>query len=635
MKPNALFMVNGGLGDGIAISHAAIAAQAAYQVYIHAIGGNCQKLAGFWERKSIRVVNAEQIKKIEFDFVGCNCAMSTLKKRVNGLTYNELRVPNSKGTLVEECMQLVEGYQCPENIFKGMFPFKGDVPKFIIGPGVGKLKKSQDKKLTKEQWEEVLPYWNGDKVVIGDDSAKEEFGSMEGATWRDATIEEASGLLSQCKVFVGLEGGLAHLADACGCHVITVLKSTDKRFAPKNSLVVDFTEKEDLNVLIDAVHKKLAARYLKPARVKATEKKLSVIITTHNEGREVSLTVNDVLENAGCPVEVIVVDDGSTDGSCDNLPDSVVLVKNEGKRLGVAPARNLGAKMASGEALMFLDAHMRVRPNVPSLMMQQAVKHQAVIVSCMTALYNDRGGNWHARYNLDKGYLCAKWKGHSVKQDLEPTTAWVAPGWVIPKSIFFTIGPWPVQMENWGSTEVAMSVAANMAKIPILASKEAFVWHKFRNSFPYHGVRKNAVWRNAFVIARGIINSDELVQKMIEVYWQDEFKEILESPHMRALQKKWDVLRKSTWHDFVRDHVDNYTIQGPEPKSEKVDPAKVAADPSAYAMLIELLTSTRSEIDHICERCNKMRKCGNICLLVRKNVSQLDRCPDGKWYRRP
>ena len=87
--------------------------------------------------------------------------------------------------------------------------------------------------------------------------------------------------------------------------------------------------------------------------------KISVIIPVYNTGGILGQTINSVLNQTFRDFELILVDDGSTDGSgevCDSFaqqdPRVVVIHKKNG---GVSSARNLGLENANGDYIGFID----------------------------------------------------------------------------------------------------------------------------------------------------------------------------------------------------------------------------------------------------------------------------------------
>lgn len=86
--------------------------------------------------------------------------------------------------------------------------------------------------------------------------------------------------------------------------------------------------------------------------------KFSIIIPLFNKKDYISRTLESVLAQSYIDYEVIVVDDGSTDGSCDvvqNFHDERIKLVSKSNG-GVSSARNYGMSLAKNNYFVFLDA---------------------------------------------------------------------------------------------------------------------------------------------------------------------------------------------------------------------------------------------------------------------------------------
>jgi glycosyltransferase involved in cell wall biosynthesis len=84
---------------------------------------------------------------------------------------------------------------------------------------------------------------------------------------------------------------------------------------------------------------------------------VSVVIPTYNRREKTLRAIKSVLNQEINNLEVIVVDDGSTDGTSDflkskNLPIEIISKENG----GVSNARNVGIKNSTGKYIAFLDS---------------------------------------------------------------------------------------------------------------------------------------------------------------------------------------------------------------------------------------------------------------------------------------
>jgi hypothetical protein len=104
---------------------------------------------------------------------------------------------------------------------------------------------------------------------------------------------------------------------------------------------------------------------------------VSVIIPTYQHGSVLPSTLAALFRQTLADFEVIVVDDGSTDGTAERLApwlDRIRIIRQENS--GAPVARNRGAAEARGEFVIFLDADARLRPDALELLVDALRRDQ-------------------------------------------------------------------------------------------------------------------------------------------------------------------------------------------------------------------------------------------------------------------
>ena len=118
-------------------------------------------------------------------------------------------------------------------------------------------------------------------------------------------------------------------------------------------------------------HSLVRQPWRQPARAKSAESRekrpsISVVIPAFNEARYIAGTLESVFKASDLysgPVEVIVVDNNSTDATSEIARTMGANVISERKNQ-IARARNSGAKVASGDHLVFLDADTTIEGDI-------------------------------------------------------------------------------------------------------------------------------------------------------------------------------------------------------------------------------------------------------------------------------
>lgn len=227
--------------------------------------------------------------------------------------------------------------------------------------------------------------------------------------------------------------------------------------------------------------------------------KLSIVIPCRNDFAELNHTIASIRQTAGNRPEIVAVDDQSEIPFVSNDPKTIVIRNIE--RAGVAGSRHIGATYASGDWLLFIDAHMRFPPGWYEILERSINKADEGTVFCGVCAGLSPG-------NMD----LSKHEGlyHGATLNLygpdrnDPRLTQVFEGvWAPPKKEaeyeipclmgaiyamradwFFHIGGLRL-LRGWGSDEPYLSLKTWLAGGSIRLLKSFVVGHQFRTNASY------------------------------------------------------------------------------------------------------------------------------------------------------
>ncbi|MBT0813046.1 glycosyltransferase family 2 protein [Litoribacter ruber] len=122
---------------------------------------------------------------------------------------------------------------------------------------------------------------------------------------------------------------------------------------------------------------------------------VSIVIPVFNKASYIRETLESALEQTYLNTEIVVINDGSTDGSLEILkdfekkyPNKIFLIDSSNR--GVSAATNLGIKASKGEYLQFLDADDLIsNDKIASQMKLLSGKTPEVLASCEWVNFTD------------------------------------------------------------------------------------------------------------------------------------------------------------------------------------------------------------------------------------------------------
>ena len=213
-------------------------------------------------------------------------------------------------------------------------------------------------------------------------------------------------------------------------------------------------------------------------------KPISVVVISRNEGSELPRTVENIDDTLPTGSEIVVVDDGSIDGSPKRVATRrgrIRLLRVKG--YGVARARNLGAREAKGDLIVYADAHIRLqegwwRPMVDLLENPRVGGAAPAIIG-----YKRRRIGYGLKFSGPA--LEVRWRRRKPRG---PVAAPILPGCCFGtrRDVIEATGGWDEGQLQRGNIDNEGCVRLWLLGYDLMVTPDTLVAHKFRKKSPYY-----------------------------------------------------------------------------------------------------------------------------------------------------
>jgi glycosyltransferase involved in cell wall biosynthesis len=211
--------------------------------------------------------------------------------------------------------------------------------------------------------------------------------------------------------------------------------------------------------------------------------RISAVVISRNEGKELMRTVQSFDDTLPSGSEIVVIDDGSVDGSADRV------IRRRGRirlrrveNYGVARARNLGASLARGDVIVYADAHIRLQPEWWRPMLD--VLQDPKVGGVAPAITGYRPGRIGYGLTFRDAKLEVRWLRRKPRG---PVAAPILPGccFATRRDVIEATGGWDDSQLQRGNVDNEGCVRFWMLGYDLMITPDTVVAHKFRRQSPY------------------------------------------------------------------------------------------------------------------------------------------------------
>lgn len=265
---------------------------------------------------------------------------------------------------------------------------------------------------------------------------------------------------------------------------------------------------------------------------------ISIVIPVYNVQDFLEECLKSVINQTYTNLEVILIDDGSTDASSDickryvQVDSRVYLYRQDNQ--GLSAARNQGIKLSTGKYIMFVDSDDFITEDCVSFLYRLIKDNFNHCKMSMCSHYVLKNGRMRALGDNSQGLMDAKDCIRDMcYRNIVDTSAWAK---LYDKTLFADISfPVGLKFEDIGT-------------IYKLFIKSGVVAYSFKPKY-YYRIRANSITTNNFSMSKLdlIVNTDKMAEEVLQLY-----PELAKAVLCRRVYSRFSTLNQMT-------NLDTYT----------------------------------------------------------------------------
>ena len=310
----------------------------------------------------------------------------------------------------------------------------------------------------------------------------------------------------------------------------------------------------------------------------AENKYLTVIIPFLNEGEEIVMTVKSVRETAGDKVDIITINDCSTDGFPyrERLQSYSVVYLENGVRMGVAASRDYGINYCTTPYFLLLDGHMRFYDTAWSSRIIEELQNNDRQLLCCQGRYLEKVDgevrgivarnykSYGAYLPLPKSFrlIDVMWRNEEARPEsvTEPIPAVLGAGYAASKRYWQYLRGLD-GLKYYGSDEPYISLKVWMEGGQCTLLKDVVAGHVYRKSSPFKRYTDEEIY-NRLLVAELLL--PQSFRAVMAASAQLQFPEVYEkataqleekSGHIEELKSYYREIFNVSFHEFVEKQI--------------------------------------------------------------------------------